>query len=183
MKTFKLILKTWLPFAVAVTAFCLLAYASVQQAYRQGADDPQIQMAEDGANTLNNGASMGDVVPTQQIDISQSLAPFYVIFNNVQEPIASSGVFNGEMPRLPDGVLDYAKENHGNALTWEPEPGTRIATIIIPYNEGFVLAGRSMREVEARESQLSIFVGAAWILALLATFIVIAFGEFLFTEK
>ena len=183
MKNFKSILRIWLPFAVVISAFCALAYATVQQAYRQGADDPQIQMAEDAAYELDKGTSVENVVPAQDVDISRSLAPFYVIFNKEQEPIASSGLLNGEMPRLPDGVLDYALENHGNSLTWEPQPGTRIAAVIIPYKEGFVLAGRNMREVEMREAQTTAFAGTTWILGMIATLIVIAFGEFFLKDK
>ncbi len=41
-----------LPFAVAVTGFCLLAYVTVQQSLRQGANDPQIQMAQDAVAAL-----------------------------------------------------------------------------------------------------------------------------------
>ena len=37
----KTIFKVWLPFAVVISAFCMLVYASVQQVYRQDANDPQ----------------------------------------------------------------------------------------------------------------------------------------------
>jgi len=122
-------------------------------------------------------------LPEERVEISRSLAPFYVIFDNSQEPIASSGLLKGEMPTLPDGVLDFARQNRGHSLTWEPQPGTRIATVIVPYKDGFVLAGRNMREVEAREAQVSIFAGTTWILAMIGTLTVIVFGEFFLGEK
>jgi len=59
----KNILKIWLPLLVVISAFSGLAYASVQQAYRQGADDPQIQMAEDTAYALDHGQVIGDILP------------------------------------------------------------------------------------------------------------------------
>jgi hypothetical protein len=40
-----------------------------------------------------------------------------------------------------------------------------------------------MREVEQRESQTEILADATWLLALIVTFIVIAFGEFMLVEK
>jgi len=123
------------------------------------------------------------LVPSRQVDISRSLAPFYVIFNTTQEPIASSGFLDGETPQLPDGVLDCAKQNGENHLTWEPKTGTRIATVIVLYKDGFVLAGCNMREVETRETQVSMFAGTTWILASIATFIVIAFGEFFLANE
>jgi hypothetical protein len=39
----------WLPLAVAITILAGLVYATVQQSLRQGANDPQIQLAEDTA--------------------------------------------------------------------------------------------------------------------------------------
>src|SRR5262245_18970433 len=101
----KLIFKAWLPFAVVITAFSMLAYVSVQQIYRQSADDPQIQMAHDSAVALEEGVPVADLVPVHQVDISTSLAPFYVIFNSAQQTVASSGLLDGETPQLPDGVL------------------------------------------------------------------------------
>ena len=57
------VFRVWLPFAVIVTAFCGLAYVTVQQALRQGANDPQIQMAEDAAAALDGGAGVDAIVP------------------------------------------------------------------------------------------------------------------------
>jgi hypothetical protein len=183
MRTFKLILKTWLPFAVVTTAFCLLVYATVQQVYRQNANDPQIQMAEDAAFALDDGAMVGQIVPTQKVDVSRSLAPFYLIFDATQKPVGLSGILNGDMPQLPDGVLDYAEQNGEHRLAWEPQSGVRIAAVIVPYKDGFVLAGRSLREVELRESQLATFTRLTWILALAAIFITISFDEWFLSEK
>jgi len=37
-------------------------------------------------------------------------------------------------------------------VTWQPNADVRIASVVLPYNNGFVMAGRNMREVEQRES-------------------------------
>ena len=179
----KSILKQWLPFAMVISAFAMLINASVQQAYRQGADDPQIQMAHDSAEALNNGEIAEAIVASYQVDISTSLAPFYVIFDGSKQPVVSSGLLDGETPQLPDGVLDYAEQQGENRLTWEPKPGTRIAAVIVPFKDGFVLAGRNMREVEKREDQVSAFAGVTWLLAMIGTLVVISLGEFFLTEK
>jgi len=179
----KNIFRLWLPFAVVITAFSMLAYASVQQVYRQDANDPQIQMANDATDALNSGSNIESVVPKEKVFFEKSLAPFYLIFNSAEHPIAGSGILNNSLQTLPDGVLGYAKEHGENRITWQPQPGVRIAAVIVPYKDGFVLAGRNLREVEVRESQVSIFAGVTWILALIATFIVIAFGEYALGEK
>jgi hypothetical protein len=175
--------KVWLPFAVVISAFSMLVYASVQQAYRQGANDPQIQMANDAADALNSGSSIESIMPQEKVFFEKSLASFYLIFNSAEQPIAGSGILNNSLQTLPDGVLAYAKEQGENRVTWQPQPGVRVAAVIVPYKDGFVLAGRNLREVEVREAQVQMFAGVTWLLALIATFIVIAFGEYVLGEK
>jgi hypothetical protein len=179
----KKIFKAWLPFIVVISAFCLLNYTTVQQSMRQGLNDPQIQMAWDTAYALEHGKTVEEVIPVEIVDMDRSLTPFYIIFNLAEQPVAASGVLNNSLQTVPNGVLDFARENGENRLTWQPQPGTRIAAVIVPYKDGFVLAGRNMREVEAREAQVGKFAGITWLLAMFATFVVIAFGEFVFRKK
>ena len=183
MSRLKSILKTWLPFAVTISAFCLLVYVAVQQAYRQSADDPQIQLANDAADALADGHSAQALVPAIKISVDKSLAPFLIIYDANGHEVASSASLDGQTPALPNGVLDSTKQVGENRISWQPREGVRIATVIVSYKDGFVLAGRNMREVEQRESQVSTFAGTTWLLAMLGTLAVIAFGEFFLTEK
>jgi hypothetical protein len=179
----KNIIRIWLPFAVVTSAFCLLAYTTVQQALRQGLNDPQIQIAEDTAYTLNNGATVDSMLAGPKVEMSRSLAPFIDIYDSSGKAMAGSGLLNGQLPDYPKGALDTAKQKGDNRVTWQPNADVRIASVVVPYNNGFVVAGRNMREVEQRESQTEIFAGVTWILALMATFIVIAFGEYVLAKK
>jgi hypothetical protein len=183
MSRFKSILKTWLAFAVTISAFCLLVYAAVQQSYRQSADDPQVQMANDAANALADGHSAEALVPAIKISIDKSLAPFLIIYDASEKELASSALLDGQTPVLPNGVLDSTKQLGENRISWQPREGVRIATVIVSNENGFVLAGRNMREVEQREAQVSTFAGITWVLAMLGTLAVIAFGEFFLTER
>ena len=183
MSKLKNIIRIWLPFAVVTSAFCLLAYTTVQQALRQGLNDPQIQIAEDTAYTLNNGAIVDSMLAGPKVEMSRSLAPFIDIYDSSGKAMAGSGLLNGQLPDYPKGALDTAKQKGDNRVTWQPNADVRIASVVVPYNNGFVVAGRNMREVEQRESQTEIFAGVTWILALMATFIVIAFGEYVLAKK
>ena len=183
MNRLKNIVRIWLPFAVIITVFCGLAYATVQQALRQGLNDPQIQMAEDAVYALNNGATIDSVVASTKVEMSRSLAPFIDIYDSNDNAVAGSGLLNGQLPDYPKGALDSTKQNGENRVTWQPNADVRIASVVVPYNNGFVVAGRNMREVEQRESQTELLAGVAWLLALIATLIVIAFGEFVLAEK
>lgn len=183
MNKIKNVLKIWLPFVVTITAFCALTYATVQQSFRQNANDPQIQMANDAADAIADGKNAEMLVPVDKVSVAKSLAPFLIIYDLNGNVTASSVVLDGQTPELPDGVLDSTKKLGENRVTWQPKDSVRIAAVIVPYKDGFVLAGRNMREVEAREDQLTFFVGFTWILALFATLVVIAFGEYFLAEK
>ncbi len=179
MNKLKNIFRVWLPATVVVTAFSASAYITVQQSQRQAANDPQIQMAEDIAAALDSGATMGSVIPKTQIEMSTSLAPFIVVYDNNRKPVAASGLLNRQMPDYPKGALDSAIGSGENRVTWQPTADVRIASVVVPFNGGFVMAGRNLREVEKREAQTEMFAGLTGLLALIATFLVIALGEFL----
>jgi hypothetical protein len=89
MKTIFQIFKRWLPLAIATAGLCALVYLTVQQSLRMGANDPQIQMAEDAASNLTGDASVESVVPSEKVDLANSLAPFLVIFDNSGNVLAS----------------------------------------------------------------------------------------------
>jgi hypothetical protein len=179
----KKILGIWLPLVVVITALCGLVYISVQQSLRQGANDPQIQMAEDAAGALTAGTAARTVVPATLVDMNRSLAPFLIIYSPDGQPVAGSGLLDGKLPEIPKGVLDYAAQNGQNRVSWQPEDGVRIAAVVVPSGSGFVLAGRSLQEVEKRELQVQGFAAAAWVFGLLASLAAVAFGEMALADK
>ncbi len=71
----------------AITGVCATIYWAVQQNYRQTANDPQIQMAEDASNSLSSSGKVGDFNTEIKIDISKSLAPFVIIYDVKGNPI------------------------------------------------------------------------------------------------
>jgi hypothetical protein len=159
----------------------------VQQAYRSGANDPQIQMAEDAAQALAAGQAVDTVLPPNRIDIAQSLAPFLIVYNSDGSPLASNAVLHDRIPELPSGVLDYTRQKGEDRITWQPEPGVRSAVIILPVSGSqsrFVLAGRSLREVDEREGSLTQMVAGGWFAAILGTLFLTLFLELLpFTRR
>ena len=173
----KEILKHWLLIAIVVTGLIGLVYVAVQQDLRQGANDPQIQMAEDTAAKLANGQSVQNVVPSEKVDIANSLAPYLIIFNANGIPIASSAQLDGQTPTIPSGVFDYVRQNGEDRFTWQPQTGVRSAVVVTEYKgsiSAFVLAGRSLREVEKREDNLMLVLLAGWIVMILVTFVATA---------
>ena len=159
----------WLPIAAAATVLAGLIYAAIQYDLRSGANDPQVQMAEDTARALDHGALPSSVVAPHPVDLVSSLAPFVIVVDRHGQSVASSADLHGQSPVPPTGVLDTARRTGENILTWQPEPGVRIASVTVPYRDGYVVAGRSLRLVEQRESDVELIIGLGWIATLVAS--------------
>lgn len=147
------------------TVLAVALYAIPQQVLRMGANDPQIQMADDLAAKLEAGATAA-AIPTGSVDMARSLAPFVIAYDAAGHPVASQAVLDGVTPVPPAGVFSYL-QNHGiDKITWQPRHGLRIAAVVQRINGrqgGFVLAGRSMREVQAQIDHVQNLAGLAWL--------------------
>jgi len=164
------VLKLWIPLAIAISAMCLLVYGAVQHSIRSAADDPQIEIARDVAARLDAGLEASKIVPPVRRDISKTLSVFVIIFDSSGKDVASDAELDGKVPQVPLGVFDYVRSYGEHRFSWKPKPGVRSAAVVRPYKDGFVLAGRSLLEVEKRESRLLVFVAIAWVVTLGATF-------------
>ncbi len=182
----KSILRHWLPLAALSVLVSGLVFVSVQQVLRMGANDPQIQMAEDAAARLSNGSSASSVRPASSVDISRSLAPFLIVYDDAGAIVDSSVTLQGQTPALPTGVLEYVSTHGQDRITWQPAPGVRIAAVIERVEgspAGFVLAGRLLREVERRESNAQGLVLAGLVVTLVGTLVVVVMSELLLAES
>ena len=151
--------------AIIITGIILLVYACVQQVHRSSANDPQLQIARDLSAAISSGKSKNNLFQHDTIDLSQSLAVFTEIFDKNGNPLQSSGFLNGTLPKPPAGIFKYADANVEDVLTWQPENDVRMAMVFEKINapaEGFVAAGRSLKETEVRESNLLKMVAIVW---------------------
>jgi hypothetical protein len=180
------IFRQWLPLAALAVALCSLVYLIGQQLLRQSANDPQIQLAEDAAAALSNGVDAQTLLPSASVDVAHSLAPFLIIFDDSGKGVASDALLNGSIPQLPAGVLDDVRKNGEDRFTWQPEPGVRIAAVVAPVpgtSAGFVLAGRSLREVEIREDNIEALTLIALAVILLGILLVVATFQYILPDK
>jgi hypothetical protein len=159
------------------TILALALYAIPQQVLRNGANDPQIQMASDLAAILNkygvmDGLRQGALLNSGGglVDMSRSLAPFLIVYDDQGRPLGSNAQLGGQTPTPPEGVFDYVRQHGEERVSWQPifgrVRGVRVATVVERVQgaqPGFVLAGRSLREVEIREEQVRQMAGLAWL--------------------
>ncbi len=170
-------LRYWIPLAIVTTMLAGLIYVAVQQDMRTGANDPQVQIAEDVSAALTAGEDPTRLSPSIATDISQSLAPFIIVFDDSGKMLFSTAELHGTSPTPPPGVFAYTKTHGEERLSWQPEPSVRIATVIMHYggtNPGFVLAGRSLQEVEKREAALTLQIMVGWVATLLISLVFVA---------
>jgi hypothetical protein len=171
------VLAQWVPLAVLAGAVAALVYLTAQQVWRQQANDPQVQLAEDAAARLAAGAAPAAVVLPEPVDIGRSLAPFVTVFDASGRVLATSGRLHAADPVPPAGVLARARRTGGNGVTWQPEPGVRIATIEVAVHGSdgtVVLAGRSLREVERRVSRFGTIVALGLLATLVALLVAVS---------
>jgi hypothetical protein len=161
----------FLPYAsigAVATVLILLVYASVQQSYRQGADDPQVQLAYELNNRLQRGQSIDRLMP-DSIELSESLGVFAAFYGPDLLPLRSSGLLHGQLPRIPSGVLDYVKTHGQERVSWQPEHQVRMALVVLRSqspNVAFVVVGRSLMEIEQREANLRTMALLCWVLVM-----------------
>ncbi len=142
-------------------------YVTAQQVYRSSADDPQIQIAEDAANQIKNGADPKGIA-TSSVEVTRSLAPFTIVYDKDRNVIASNASLDGAVPTIPPGIVDNTKQSGSLRFTWQPRGGVRLATVTqrVEGTDTVVLSGRSLREVEERDDTLRLLVAAAWVFSL-----------------
>ena len=188
MKSFLLkVSATFIPIAVAVTGAFTFTYVAVQQNYRQSANDPQIQMAEDAAQAVfQSGAPASAVVRgVPPVDIATSLDPWTEVYDSSGMPLEANAVLDGAPPQLPKGLFEQstwksaktyqAPTGPETRVTWQPREGVRQAVVLValqsPNGTEYVAVGRSLLRTEDRILTLTTLLGVAWVFTMAVTLI------------
>lgn len=173
-------MKRYIPFGAVVIVLTILfgtAYGIGQQILRLSANDPQIQLAHEVATQLNDGVQVENVVGAFKVNMAQSLATFVIIYDQKGNPVGGTGYLDGSRAKVPIGVLKAADNVSDNRVTWQPKDGVRIASVSVKSKDYYVLAGRSLREVEAREQKLLQIALSGWAASLLVVIMVFVARE------
>ena len=112
------VLKSWLSLAAGLTIVCLMAFTLVQQHIRLSAAELSAQVAYDAQFAVEAGKDPADGVGKVSIELSRSLSPFLMVFDESEKLQFSSAVVDGQPPALPDGVLAYTRDHGENRITW-----------------------------------------------------------------
>jgi hypothetical protein len=170
-----------LTLAVLLTLWGFPAAITMQQLLRRGADQPQIQMAQNYASAIAEASNPSpdrgmspasaelkaimvesSIVPPRHLDLSTTLEPFVILYDVGGKPLLSTGNLDGAIPVPPAGVFAYLRTHPADKFTWQPSPGLRIAAVaqrvdaprIDGSQPGFILVGRSLALVQQQEDLL-----------------------------
>ena len=178
------VLARWVQLAALATATSLLVYLAVQQVGRQTANDPQLQVARDAAAALAGGQPAASIAAGPEVDIGRSLAPWITVVDEEGTIISSSASLHGKARTVPTGVFDHARASGEERVTWQPEPGVRMATVVVHNrNGGFVVAGRSLEESEARTAAYGKMILFGWFATLVGLLVIVTATEALLPRK
>lgn len=123
----------WFIYASVLTIIFGTIYTVAQQNLRLSANDPQIQIAQDTANKLNQNIKPSASI-SGNIDLNSSLAPFVIIYDKSSKVVAGNGYLGTEIPTVPIGVLTNSLDKPYNFVTWQPMSDVRIASVEVAAN-------------------------------------------------
>jgi hypothetical protein len=146
------------------------AAVTFQQMLRRGANQPQIEMAKYYATEIGSGQAPDDIIPPGYVDPERSLEPFVIFYDDQGRPEKATGYLDQSAPVPPLGVFIYSRGHGSDTFTWQPRPQVRIATVVQRVtgpHPGFLLAGRSLRNVEEDEAVLYRMTFLGWLVLVL----------------
>ncbi|MEI8216526.1 MAG: hypothetical protein WCF96_05455 [Eubacteriales bacterium] len=172
MNNRKKIIAIWVMMIFIVTFNCILVYIVAQQTLRLGANELPAQFAIEASTELQNGKSIDLIIPKEKMDVSKGLNTFVMIFDRNKNIVESSGILDNVKPSYPKGVLEYVDKNNESRVTWQPQDGLRFASVAIKYENGYVVAAKSLSETEKLIDKLGGLIFLAWLACIM--FITIA---------
>jgi hypothetical protein len=94
---------------------------------------------------------------------------FVTFYDASGHALDGGAVLHGALLQPPHGIFDTIRARGEYKVTWQPEPGIRIALTGRPMPDGgFVIAGQSLIPGEARTARLNRLLRWMWLFAMLA---------------
>jgi hypothetical protein len=94
---------------------------------------------------------------------------FAILYDASGRALGGNGTLRGALPQPPHGIFNVIQQRGEYKVTWQPQPGIRVALTGRPMpNGGFVLAGQSLLPSEARTARFYSFLRWIWAFAMLA---------------
>ena len=153
----------------AVTLASFFFYVMGQLIVRQRANIQPSRMANEAKIELEGSKDFSTVFGEKKTDFKKSLIPFTIIYDKDKKPVNSTTLNNGRIPQIPVGVLESAEKSGENRMSWQPESGSRFATVIVPFSDGYIVGGESLSEYDRTTKCLFILSFYIWMVLLVSS--------------
>lgn len=176
---------SFLPFAVCITLLSGLIYFSSQQVIRLSANEMPSLSVDTALARISIGQQLNTILPNVPIELSKPFGFFFSAYNEQKVLTIAQTTVHGASVTIPDGVFDYAKLHGKDRVTWQPETGIRLATVVVyePKTKTYLVAGRDLTDYEHRIETLGIQILLGWALTMGGTFVAVCFKHIMHTNK
>lgn len=157
----------WLAAAVITTLIFGSVYVSFQQLGRRSANDAPAAAAAAQVQRIGS-----DPLGAPRLELGPDSGVFIIVYAEDNKPTSGTVTLHGSLPVLPAGVLRAARTSGSDAVTWQPEPGLRMAVVARPVAGKVVVAGQSLAPFEDRDRTVLLFLSLGW----LGSLVVLAIG-------
>lgn len=173
-----MLVRRLLPWVLAfflLTGICVLVGIVAQQTYRQSANDPQIQLAEEMSVAFENNqftdetlqSSFSAFIPSKiAVNLASSASPWIQVYGDSGDVLLSSAKLETDSTvHVPKQVFEEVHKKGEYRGTWEPKKGIRQAIVITKFSglkNGYIVVGRSLREGESRVNSVYTLVAIGW---------------------
>ncbi|MET3719650.1 MULTISPECIES: hypothetical protein [unclassified Arthrobacter] len=147
----------WLAAAAVVTVVFGSLYIAFQQSGRRSANVAPSAAAAAQMQLL--GTSVASV---PLVELTPDSGVFVIVYGTDDKPETGTATLHGVLPTLPSGVLDTARRSGEDAVTWQPEPGLRMAVIARSSAGKVVVAGQSLTPYEATDTMIRVYLVLGW---------------------
>lgn len=137
------------------------------------ANDTPTLLATQVAKQLDAGLGL-DSVNMGATDLAKNPVPFVIIYDKQGKAVGGSGYLDSKLAVAPKGMLQHAKTNRNNIVTWQPKDNVRIASVTVATKDYYVLGGQSLKSTEEHASKLFGLAAIGYAVALMTGLLYVA---------
>lgn len=151
----------WLAAAVIVIVVFGTVYLTLQHIGREAVNDAPAAAAAAQIQKI-------DSYPAgPRLELTKDSGTFVIVYGEDNTPVFTTVTLHGEAPNLPAGVLDTTRTAGMDAVTWQPEPGLRMAVVTRQAAGKVVVAGQSLTPFENTDRWTQLVLTAGWLASML----------------
>jgi hypothetical protein len=148
----------WLAAGIIITLIFGSVYVTLQQIGRHLANAAPAAAAAAQVQQMGSGTLTGP-----RLELTADSGVFVMVFGADNQPTSTTVTLHGALPVLPAGVLETARTSGSDFVTWQPEPGLRMAVVARQAAGNVIVAGQSLTPFEDSDRMSLLFLAAGWL--------------------